>query len=692
MSADILLGQPIILISLLANYRKPTPSTRNSHTRTREMVEISMKRRMSTLKTVPTTIACKEVRYAIKPKKTLLEVMKRSVLRKGASQDGEKIILSDVSALFNPGRFTAIMGASGAGKTSLLNFIGGYVSKEASMSGTIMLNGQVVDPRDLKKVTAFVFQDDVIMETMTVREAIEMSALLRLPKSITRAERKKKVDALLRELQLEKCQNTCIGNQWVKGISGGERKRTAIAMELVVNPAVLMLDEPTSGLDTFTAYNVIECLSELARSQQRTIAATLHQPSSEIFFLVDDLILMSAGRVVYHGPVKEVVEYFDALGFPCPLYTNPADHIFMAILNETPTIEEERKENADELQLARLNHIRSVWRQSPEYEQLVEKINAEVRATSAEECETIMRESAARSASINIQFAFLCRRVLKGIVRSSLTQAMRILQMIVVGFTVGFIFYDLGSKSMMTQSTNRLGALNFYAINIFLSSSLGVVTTFVNEKHVFQREYSTGYYSTLPYFMSKVLVELPIQLIMPLIAMLVSYFMIGFRSGSHYFFKAYLSLVCLNMVGVSVGTLAGAVFKDINRGMMVLGMLLLPFLVFSGMIVNNHTLPLALRWVPYVSPTWYAFTSLARNELMNYRFPRCKIPDERIQYLFKVIPGGAFFDCTGNSTLKFNDLHKGPRYFVCILVLLAMYVAMMFLSYFALWRSAKNRQ
>jgi ABC-type multidrug transport system ATPase subunit len=161
----------------------------------------------------------------------------------------EKPILKQISGLFRPGRLTAVMGASGAGKTSLLTLIAGEVNKGA-VSGEVLLNGERVIGKAIKKISGFVFQDDLILPTMTVREAIAMSATLRLPSSISPEEKMKKVDDLIKTLNLTKCQHTVIGNAQIKGISGGERKRTAMAMELITDPGVLFLDEPTSGLDT----------------------------------------------------------------------------------------------------------------------------------------------------------------------------------------------------------------------------------------------------------------------------------------------------------------------------------------------------------------------------------------------------------------------------------------------------------
>jgi ABC-type multidrug transport system ATPase subunit len=164
---------------------------------------------------------------------------------------------------------------------------------------------------------------------MTVREAVVFAAFLRLPASMTSTEKYARVDEVLRWLSLTHVANQVIGAPERKGISGGERRRVSIAMELVRNPPLLFADEPTSGLDSFTAYQCASILADIAHKHQRTIVATLHQPSSEIFALFDDLILLEAGHVVYAGEAQGALPYFQRIcGIQTPPHTNPSDMIF----------------------------------------------------------------------------------------------------------------------------------------------------------------------------------------------------------------------------------------------------------------------------------------------------------------------------------------------------------------------------
>lgn len=171
---------------------------------------------------------------------------------------------------------------------------------------------------------------------MTVRECLEFAAKLKLPGTLE--QKLKRVDDIIDELRLTKCQNTKIGGPLVKGVSGGERKRTSIGVELITDPNLIFLDEPTTGLDSFTATSVMETLKDLSR-KGRTIVQTIHQPNSDIFELMDRLMLLAKGKVIYFNEARLSVDYFTQIGWKCPELSNPSDY-FMAIMS-IETIEQE---------------------------------------------------------------------------------------------------------------------------------------------------------------------------------------------------------------------------------------------------------------------------------------------------------------------------------------------------------------
>lgn len=237
------------------------------------------------------------------------------------------MILNNVSGICKSGEVTAILGSSGAGKTTLMNALCKRVQHDPSsgftLEGRVEANLNDYTRDNFNDFAAYVMQDDILQETMTVRECIEFAAEFKVRGG--KEERRERVDDLIRRLKLERCQNTPIGGQFLKGVSGGERKRTSIAFELVNDPAVIFLDEPTSGLDSFTAYVLMNELRSLAHDKNRTVVFTIHQPSTDIWNMFDRIILMVHGEMIYQGPGKEsILNYFSQRGFTCPHSSNPA--------------------------------------------------------------------------------------------------------------------------------------------------------------------------------------------------------------------------------------------------------------------------------------------------------------------------------------------------------------------------------
>lgn len=238
-----------------------------------------------------------------------------------------KQILSGISGAVHPGELMAIMGASGAGKTTFLDILA-RKNKIGATSGNFYLNGQKIRDEEFRSVIGFVDQEDTLLPTLTVHETILDSALLRLPKDMSRAYKEQKVEDVERQLGIYHIRNQPIGSEETgRGISGGEKRRVGIACELVTSPSILFLDEPTSGLDAFNAFNVVECLASLVKNYNRTVVFTIHQPRSNIVALFDQLVLLAKGRAVYSGPFDSCQAYFDNIGYTCPPGFNIADYL-----------------------------------------------------------------------------------------------------------------------------------------------------------------------------------------------------------------------------------------------------------------------------------------------------------------------------------------------------------------------------
>ncbi|KAG0210809.1 hypothetical protein BGX28_008945 [Mortierella sp. GBA30] len=247
---------------------------------------------------------------------------------------GSKEVLRQVSGLVKPGQVMAIMGASGAGKTSLLDILARR-HKSGAVHGNIYVNGKTVSHQEYKRVVGYVDQEDTLMPTLTVYETILYSALLRLPHDMSFDAKRFRVLETMSELGIHGIKDMRIGASGQRSISGGEKRRVSIACELVTSPSILFLDEPTSGLDAYNAYNVVECLVTLARNYNRTVVCTIHQPRSNIFALFDQLILMAKGHLVYSGETRNLNGHLRSLGHHCPEGYNMADYMLdLTMYNE----------------------------------------------------------------------------------------------------------------------------------------------------------------------------------------------------------------------------------------------------------------------------------------------------------------------------------------------------------------------
>lgn len=526
---------------------------------------------------------------------------------------GPKHILKNVNTVFQPGRLSVILGSSGAGKTTLLSLLAGLhgaMSSSAARKGEVLLNGVHVSPEEIRKIVGFVFQDDVILETMTVKEAVEMSIKLRVNDLAGKDE-----DALLERMievsQLDKASDVIIGSPMKKGISGGERKRTAIAMELVSNPSVILLDEATSGLDTYTAYRIVALLRRLAWKHGRTVVATLHQPSSEIFHMIDDLYVLHEGELVYGGEAKDMVGYFDSAGYIFPEYSNPLDVLFMDVLNKSSN--DEFSEDLGKQGITRDGFV-SVGELAKHYKEsdmFKERVLQHVQHPNLAGVNKSMHRYRAGPVK---SFMYLLFRDMRNVFRNPMILKTKLFQTLFMAVFIALVFLNTGSQSPPALFQNLSGVMFFLGVNAFFSSFQNVLPVFSAEKASFSREHSQGYYGMTSYFVAKLLVELPLTVTFPILTGLITYWTVGLRPGIGHFFLFVLVLQMISLVGFSLGLFVACLFRDVSVALALSILFLLPVLVFGGVFVNLQTVPVFLRWFQWVSPIRYGYDVMLKNQ------------------------------------------------------------------------------
>ena len=521
----------------------------------------------------------------------------------------KKIILNNLTGYFCHGRLTAIMGPSGAGKTSLMEIISGQ-SKSGIVTGNLFLNGNLSDINAIKKRAGFVFQDDIILNTMTVKEALYMSALLRLPENISNEEKMNKVNEMISILHLENCKDTIVGDSLTKGISGGERKRLSVGMEMIINPSIIFLDEPTSGLDTYTAYSLISNLKDLTTTG-RTVVSTIHQPSSEILQLFDDLILLNHGKIVYQGEVNNLVPYFSNIGYKCPEYTNPSDYIFMNILN--PVIVDNKANNIQ-------NNFQNNIEEKNKYI-LDCYSNSEMEQNVLNKCNLInsnpiilSEKSQKYKPSVCLQLKFLLKRHIKNIIRNKAILRTKLGQAFGLGLIVGLTFLNIPGSDAKAQIQDRNGSLFISSFSQVLLPVIGSLALFSLERPVIMREVSSGYYEVFGYYLSKMIIEIPLQMIITFITCTIIYWLCLFQKK----FKKYIIFIGIielgSLCGLSIGTAIATAAKNVNIALQFAPFCFVPLILFSGLLINSSSIPPYFTWIQYISPIRYMYQEVYKNE------------------------------------------------------------------------------
>ncbi|NXY34008.1 ABCG2 protein, partial [Pomatorhinus ruficollis] len=571
-----------------------------------------------------------------------------------------KEVLRDVNGIMKPG-LNAILGPTGSGKSSLLDILAARKDPHG-LSGDILING-APQPANFKCTSGYVVQDDVVMGTLTVRENLNFSAALRLPKSVKEQEKNERVNQIIKELGLSKVADSKVGTQFTRGVSGGERKRTNIGMELITDPAILFLDEPTTGLDASTANAVLLLLKRISK-QGKTIIFSIHQPRYSIFRLFDSLTLLAAGRVLYHGPAQQAIEHFRSLGYQCEPFNNPAD-FFLDVINGDSTAVAMSK--ADESNTAESTEERSEYDKTLA-EQLAEKYSnsAYYRETKAH-LESISSGNKKKTKGLFRQITYansffhqlkwVSRRTFKNLIGNPQASIAQLLITALLGLIVGAIFFGLENNAAGIQ--NRMGAMFFLTTNQCFSS-ISAVELFVVEKKIFIHEYISGYYRISAYFIAKLMADLiPIRTLPSIIFTCIVYFMLGkygLKPTAEAFFIMMFSLMMVSYTATSMALAIATGQSVVSIANLLSTVAFVFMIIFSGLLVNLKSVMSWLSWLKYFSIPRYGMTALQINEFTGLTFCGSNNTDlstyQCVSFVCRI--------CTGEDHLRSQDIDGSP--------------------------------
>ncbi|TVU11000.1 hypothetical protein EJB05_44558 [Eragrostis curvula] len=557
-------------------------------------------------------------------------------------------ILHDVSGIIKPRRLTLLLGPPGSGKTTLLLALAGRLDKDLKVSGRVTYNGHGMDEFVPERASAYISQHDLHIGEMTVRETLAFSArcqgvgsrfdmlteLLRREKaenikpdgdidafmkaSAARGQEYNVVtDYILKILGLETCADTLVGDELIRGISGGQRKRVTTG-EMLVGPArALFMDEISTGLDSSTTFQIVDCLRQSIHVLGGTAVISLLQPAPETFNLFDDIILLSDGLVVYQGPREDVLEFFETMGFRCP----------------------ERKGVADFLQeVTSRKDQKQYWTQPEESYRFVpamEFANAlklfHTGRDIANELSVPFDKSMSHPAALTTtRYGVSGKELLKAnidreillIKRNAFVYMFRTSQLIVLSAITMTLFIRTNMhRDSVADGGIYMGAL-FFGVLVMMVNGYSELALTVIKLPVFFKQRDLLFYPAWAYSIPSWIVKAPLTLIEAGGYVFLTYYVTGFDPNVGRFFKQYLIMIVINQMAASLFRFMGGVARNMIIANVFSTLLLLLIMVLGGFILAKDNVKKWWIWGYWISPMMYAQNAISVNEMLGHSWDK----------------------------------------------------------------------
>ncbi|KAH9658072.1 ABC transporter domain-containing protein [Citrus sinensis] len=504
---------------------------------------------------------------------------------------GNRSILQGLTGYARPGELLAIMGPSGCGKSTLLDALAGRLGSNTRQAGEILINGR---KRALAYGTsAYVTQDDALITTLTVSEAVYYSAQLQLPDTMTKLQKKERAEMTIKEMGLQDAMNTRIGGWGAKGLSGGQKRRVSICIEMLTRPKLLFLDEPTSGLDSAASYYVMSRIAKLDQRDHgvgsRTMIASIHQPSSEVFQLFHNLCLLSSGQTVYFGPASAANE---ASSFP-------HNDIEEGLAGVIPTEEA-------------IDILTKSYKSSDNYLQL--------RSQVAEICkDSGALEKKSTHADFLTQCIVLTSRSFVNMYRDLGYYWFRLGVYVLLGIGLATVFSNLGTDDNSIQAR---GSLLMFVASYLTFMTIGGFPSFVEDMKVFERERLNGHYGATAFVFGNTFSALPYLALISLIPGAIVYYLPGLHKGyQHFIYFVLLLFACMLLVEslmMIVASLVPNYLTGIITGAGIQGLMILG----GGFFRLPNDLPHPFWKYPlyYIAFHKYAYQGMFKNEFEGLKF------------------------------------------------------------------------
>ncbi|TPX31061.1 hypothetical protein SmJEL517_g05515 [Synchytrium microbalum] len=508
-------------------------------------------------------------------------------------------ILRGVSGEIKPGEFVAIIGGSGAGKTTLLNVLASRITAGVT-TGDIRINGRARNPRTWSSQIGFVQAEDCVFESLTVRQTLTYTALLKLSDSMTYKEKLERVESVIKRLGLSLCANQRLGGLNSRGVSNGEKKRCAIGQELLSHPSILFLDEPTSKLDASHAFQVVEIMAKDCKKTRSSVVMTIHQPRQEILNMFDRIIFMSNGMTTFSGTLEEAYMHFLSIGYPLPINENPADYIVdMSTLHMA---------NA-ELHADSMKHIAALtegWRKQEAF--IYPPFRYKVlppENDSASMIQPFAWKNYLKRAGI------LLHRELRLFFIDTPYLITIVAHVALLCFLYGWLLF----KMPLTQAgiRSRIGLLYNIALERFAAGTVNVVRTTIETRPVILRERLNNVYTFQEFYPARLFVSLLGPTLQGAVLFGIIYVLTGLNASAYkiaiFYIIGTLGVICGNGVGTIV-----AAFADPSVVGTFIAMISFVASLFSGVLITQSAMPGFISWIPFINPLFYIINTWSQNE------------------------------------------------------------------------------
>ncbi|XP_016954942.1 ATP-binding cassette sub-family G member 1 [Drosophila biarmipes] len=525
----------------------------------------------------------------------------------------KKSVLKGITGTFKSGELTAIMGPSGAGKSSLMNILTGLT--KTGVSGKIEIG-------KARKLCGYIMQDDHFFPYFTVEETMLMAATLKISnKCVSLKEKRTLIDYLLNSLKLTKTRQTKCSN-----LSGGQKKRLSIALELIDNPSVLFLDEPTTGLDSSSSFDTIQLLRGLA-NEGRTIVCTIHQPSTNIYNLFNLIYVLSAGRCTYQGTPQNTVMFLSSVGLECPPYHNPADFLLECANgdygDQTENLAEAAKDNRwrydqqlmqgetaelpSETQVAKFNESQSAPGQAQVQVQKIEIQHMESSKDLAKH--TYPPTETAR-------LWLLIGRCHLQFFRDWTLTYLKLGIHILCSILIGLFFGDSGSNA--TKQISNVGMIMIHCVYLWYTTIMPGILRYPAEIEIIRKETFNNWYKLRTYYLATIITSTPVHIIFSTVYITIGYLMTDQPVEMDRFVKYLLSAVVVTICADGLGVFLGTVLNPVN-GTFVGAVSTSCMLMFSGFLILLNHIPAAMKFMAYISPLRYALENMVISLYGNQR-------------------------------------------------------------------------